>query len=218
MKVIEGDCLEVMKTLPRNSVDLILTDPPYAMPATYYTGKSAEKRWSDTSIMSAWWRLVLDTAVPLLKPNGQMLTFANGPVISIFWPPMFERFKTLQLAVWWKNKGGTGQPFQINQEYMIMGSAGEWYRHPDVTLHGVSQASPVPPAKRTHGAQKPAELLKMLAKGLCPPGGMVLDPFAGSLSTGYACDELGLDSICIEWDHAPGAPEPQKEMGLCGHA
>ena len=37
-EIIEGDCLDVMPTLGPKSVDLVLTDPPYAMPATYYQG------------------------------------------------------------------------------------------------------------------------------------------------------------------------------------
>ena len=89
-----------MRDLPRGHYDLLLTDPPYAMPATYYAspwnGKQsfkAKRRWSDTSIMSAWWRLVVERVVPLMKQNAMLAVFANGPAVAAFWPILHEATK-----------------------------------------------------------------------------------------------------------------------------
>ncbi|UYW33671.1 DNA-methyltransferase [Methylorubrum extorquens] len=53
-----------------------------------------------------------------------------------------------------------------------------------------------------HGTPKPEELLEPLLRYACPPGGRVLDPFAGSGSTGLVASRLGLDCTLIEADPA----------------
>ena len=49
-----------------------------------------------------------------------------------------------------------------------------------------------------HPTQKPLELMKRLVELTTPPGGIVLDPFAGSGTTAIACLETGRQYICIE--------------------
>lgn len=94
-----------------------------------------------------------------------------------------------------------------------------------------------------HPTVKPVDLMAYLVKLVTPPGGVVLDPFAGSGTTGMACMREGFDAVLIEreleyyqdilrrLDHVKGAdtplfsapassPEPQPEMALplCGSA
>jgi site-specific DNA-methyltransferase (adenine-specific) len=56
--------------------------------------------------------------------------------------------------------------------------------------------------KAIHPTEKPVALLTPLLSYACPPGGTVLDPFAGSGSTAVAARQLGLDTILIEADEA----------------
>jgi site-specific DNA-methyltransferase (adenine-specific) len=49
-----------------------------------------------------------------------------------------------------------------------------------------------------HPTVKPVDLMAYLCRLVCPPGGTVLDPFAGSGSTGMACMREGFDAILIE--------------------
>lgn len=53
-------------------------------------------------------------------------------------------------------------------------------------------------ARNHHPTVKPTELMRYLCRLVTPPGGTVLDPFAGSGSTGKACSIEGFDSILIE--------------------
>jgi len=66
-KIICGDCLEVMKLIPDNSVDSIVTDPPYELG---FMGKS----WDSTGIANSieLWRQCLR----VLKPGGYLLSFS----------------------------------------------------------------------------------------------------------------------------------------------
>lgn len=54
----------------------------------------------------------------------------------------------------------------------------------------------------THPTVKPTQLMQYLVRLACPPGGVVLDPFAGSGTTGVACVMEGRDAILIERDAA----------------
>lgn len=193
---IEGDCLEVMRDLPRGHFDLLIADPPYAMPATYYQGAAARKRWSDSSIMQGWWRSFLASALPVMKDSSSVCVFCNGGAVAAFWPSMYEAMRHIQLAVWDKGMLGRGYPFRIQTEFIIIGVNGDPRRWAGGAPN-VLRYPRVPLKARQHPAQKPRELLADLARQLCPDGGRVLDPFAGSFSTEAACDSLGLECTSI---------------------
>jgi site-specific DNA-methyltransferase (adenine-specific) len=65
-------------------------------------------------------------------------------------------------------------------------------------MKSVIQARPVPRARRIHYTEKPVELLDPLIRYACPPGGLVVDPFAGSGSTLDAARQSGRRAIGIE--------------------
>ena len=195
---IEGDCIKVMPTLKKGSFDLILTDPPYAMPATYYSARNASRRWSDSSIIQSWWRLFLDTALPLLTGDGVIAVFSNATALCAFYPEMYERM-TLQVAVWDKISLGMGVPLRNQMEFIIVGHVGKGYVENKGTSN-IFRHKRVQPKDRVHLAQKPTSLISELVKLFCPPSGNVLDPFAGSRVVASACLPLGMSCTTIEWD------------------
>ena len=73
-----GDCLEVLKTLPENSVDSIVTDPPYGLSAAPNSGKKSTggfmgKKWDyDVPSVEIW-----KECLRVLKPGGYLLAFAG---------------------------------------------------------------------------------------------------------------------------------------------
>lgn len=191
--------MRVMATLPRGHFDLCLTDPPYAMPATYYqASRFYQRRWSDSSIMCEWWRVVIGCVQPLLTANGQYAIFCSPSSLVAFYPALWEATKASQLVVWDKGNMGIGRPLRVQTEYVLVGSKGERYGR-DHDVRNVFRVPPVPAPRRVHPAQKPVELLRMLARQLCPPGGHVLDPFAGSFAVESACEQEGLRCTSIEW-------------------
>ena len=209
---IEGDCLEVMRDLPRGHYDLLLTDPPYAMPATFVSGwAQSKRRWSDTSIMTTWWRCVMEHVLPLLTPQAMLAVFASAHSCAALWPIIHESTQTMQLAVWDKDHPAMGSPFSLSTEFIIVGALGIAYRR-QKGFSNVLRFKKVHPSRRQHPAQKPRDLLIALAGHLCPDGGRVLDPFAGSFSTEAACDSLGLECTSIEWGEAFAMPDEQVDL------
>ena len=66
MRLFEGDCLSVLKVLPDDSVDSIVTDPPYGLS---FMGK----KWDyDVPSVEIW-----EECLRVLKPGGYLLAFAG---------------------------------------------------------------------------------------------------------------------------------------------
>ena len=68
IKLLHGDCIEQMKTLPDNSVDSIVTDPPYELG---FMGK----KWDNTGIANN--KDMWAEALRVLKPGGHLLAFSG---------------------------------------------------------------------------------------------------------------------------------------------
>jgi DNA modification methylase len=71
--------------------------------------------------------------------------------------------------------------------------------------HGDNRATtvlevPRPKASRVHPTMKPPQLIELMLRNSCPPGGLVFDPFAGSGSTMIACHRLGMRALLVELD------------------
>jgi DNA modification methylase len=69
MKLLQGDCREMMRTLPESSIDAIVTDPPYELG---FMGKG----WDKSGIANdpAMWA----EALRVLKPGGHLLAFSGS--------------------------------------------------------------------------------------------------------------------------------------------
>ena len=195
-----GDCRDVLPTLARDSVDVVLTDPPFFMPATHYQSRVHWQRsWSDTSVLGAFWSVVLDSAMPLLKRSGHLITFCNGDSYPVFYPEMYRRFDFLKCLVWDKGHVGLGRVWRNQHELVI---AGRWtdsgFNEDGVLRSDVMGYGATPSSERDHPVEKPAALLSHLIQPTCPQGGLILDPFMGSGSTLRAAKNLGLRAIGIE--------------------
>ncbi len=86
-----GDCLEVMKSIPGGSVDMILTDPPY--------GKTACKWDSVIPLKPMWGQLKR-----VIKPNGAIVLFGSEPFSSALRMSNIENYK--YDWIWDKMQGG----------------------------------------------------------------------------------------------------------------
>lgn len=89
INLMQGDCLELMKTIPDGSVDLILTDPPYGTTAC---------KWDSVIPFEPMW----EQLKRVIKPNGAIVIFGSQPFTSRLICSNIEMFK-YQL-VWRKTK------------------------------------------------------------------------------------------------------------------
>ena len=98
IKLLQGDCLELMKNIPDGSVDLVLADPPYG------TMKGIDDKHD--------WDTILDTKTMfaeisrVLRQNGKAILFSQEPYTSELIKSQTKYFEFLYKLIWEKNSSG----------------------------------------------------------------------------------------------------------------
>jgi len=203
-QIYNMDCIEGMRSLDPASIDCILTDPPFAVPASHYQSR-AKSRWknkyADFSILEFFWDAVLKEMVRVLKPTGHLFVFCNGESYPVFYVPIFEKFAHAHSLVWDKGRPGFGRGFRRQHELIIWGRNEGSYLADDGKAKGdVLKYSPISQAVREHPVEKPEALMIDLLTPTTPKGGVVLDPFCGSGTALTAAKKLNMHFIGFDLD------------------
>ena len=96
-----GDCLEIMQAMESNSVDLILTDPPYFK----VKREPWDNQWAKPDQFLAWLDQVLEQFQRILRPNGSMYLFASPQMSARVEILIGQRFNVLNSVRWYKARG-----------------------------------------------------------------------------------------------------------------
>ena len=194
-----GDCLELMKNIPDGYVDLVLTDPPYGIDFQSNFRKNKFNKIDNDSIINAEF---LDECKRVLKDTGAIYCFTRWDVYPSWIEQISKRFKVKNCIVWFKRGGGLGdlkKGYIYNHEFIIY-CAEKNHRLNGKRRNDVFEFAKDAPSTYVHPTQKPISLLKEIIERSSNEGGVVLDCFMGSGSTGVACKELGRDFIGIEYE------------------
>lgn len=216
--LIFGDCLDAMAELPDDSVDMVLTDPPYG---------TTKCKWDSIIPLEPMW----DQLKRVTKPNGAIVMTASQPFTTTLIASNMEMFK----YCWVWNKGqGTGflnakkQPLRSCEDVVVFYGSQCTYNpvmrtgfKPYKCAQGrtktqnygkqtgavtVSNGERYPltliefkgDSSKSHPTQKPVALMEYLIKTYTNKGETVLDFAMGSGTTGVACANFGRDFIGIE--------------------
>lgn len=214
------DCLEGLAAVPDNSVDLILTDPPYSSggafagdrrsrtgtkyTSTSYTGAYSLPDFSgdnmDQRAFTEFNRQVFAKCREKTKPEGVLATFIdwrNLPALSD--AVQAAGWTWRGLAIWHKPNGRPHKGRYRNEsEFIVWASNGPMPFDRGVgCLPGYYKYSNVQSKDRTHQTEKPLQLIADLLE-IVPAGAVVLDPFMGSGTTAVACLRTGRNFIGFE--------------------
>ena len=206
ISLMQGDCLKLMATIPDNSVDMVLTDPPYRVISG---GNKSARR-----------------PMGMLSANDGKIFKHNNIEFSDYLPEIYRvmavrshlylmvnllnletamscvrdaGFKIHNLLVWQKNNVTPNRWYMKNIEYVIFarkGKAKSILNPSSKTCHSFDNVS----LGRVHPTQKPVDLMQHYIKNSSEIGDVVLDPFMGSGSTGVAAKNLNRKFIGIELD------------------
>ena len=206
MKLIHGDCIEEIKTLPENCADMILIDPPYSTPTVASFGRKVTKRLSDLSIQEHYFSTLKIEIERILKHDAPIFIFCDDIYYAVL-VGLFYDWKQINLLVWDKKKIGMGKPFRKRHELIFYANRGT----PTVnkTMSHIPTILEYPLTKKFHGAEKPVGLCRQLIKEFTPANGMVIDLFMGSGSVGVAAISENRHFTGIELD--PGYFEIAKQ-------
>jgi len=207
--------LEVMESIPVESVNAVITDPPYSSGGLHrkdrtrpanekYSAKSGYSGWSgETMDQRSYYRWScewLQAAHRCLVQGGVIAAFIDWRQLPILTDAMqASDFLWRGIFVWDKGNSRPVKGGCRNQcEYVIWGTKGSKIAG-DAYLPGCIRTGIVQAKKRLHLCEKPLPLMRELIR-FAPEGGTVLDPFAGSGVTLLACEDTNRKWIGIERD------------------
>lgn len=206
-----GDALEMLEELQAASADALVTDPPYSSGGAFRGDRAMDTKTKYLSTGSGnvektqdfggdnrdqrafhfWSVLWAGAALRICKSGAPGLFFSD-------WRQLPVSTDYLQGGGWvwrgivpWAKKSARPQMgrFSAQCEYVVWGSAGPLPVERGVgCLPGFYEFSY--PSDREHITQKPVELMEAMVE-ICPAGGLVLDPFMGSGTTGVAAIRMG---------------------------
>ena len=225
VNLMKGDCLELMKSIPDGSVDMILTDPPFG---------TTKCSWDSVIPFEPMWGQLKR----IIKPSGACVLFSSQPFTTNL---IYSNMKCFKYSMVWK-KSKCGSPltakykpltkhedinvFSLHKKtlkYYPQMSEGKPYkrkftenkannmgfgikgvetdnkgtRHPTTILDYPQQWRR---QDQVHPTQKPVEIMEFLIKSFSMENETVLDFTMGSGSTGVACVNNDRHFIGIELD------------------
>ena len=219
LKLIQGNCLDVMATLPDGCVDMVLCDLPYG---------TTRNKWDSVIPFEPLWR----EYHRLVKESGAIVLTASQPFTTDLINSNRAEFR--YEWIWDKTKGGNfllakKQPLKSHENVCV------FYRHqptytPQMITRGtvrkkgggkasdnfgvvptisynneyyptsIFEASTGSRVDQHHPTQKPVELMEYMIRTYTNDGDVVLDNTMGSGTTGVACMNTGRGFIGIELD------------------
>jgi site-specific DNA-methyltransferase (adenine-specific) len=189
--ITHGDCIEVMRRMPANSVDFVLTDPPYLVNYRDRSGRSIE---NDSN--AAWLKPAMKEAYRVLKQDRVAIMFYGWTKIDLFFDAWKEAgFQPVGHIVFRKSYSSKSRFFRYQHEQAFLLAKGR----PPLPKQPLPDVMDMPySGNKLHPTQKPVPVLASLIRSFSLPGETVLDAFAGSGSTCAAAALTGRKYIGIE--------------------
>ena len=214
VKLILGDCLEVMKSMPDKSVDAVFTSPPYNMGKPKYgsmygndQGKILEYSLYDDDMpeeeYKLWQNDILRECHRIVRENGVIYYNHKPRILNGIYNNRRDLipFEIRQEIVWDTNTkiNFNGLYFVPHTERIFIIAKGDWRPQKQCVEYGDFWKIN-PDRLGIHPAMFPLALAKRAVLSATSEGMTVLDPFAGSGTTGVACVQTGRNFIGIEID------------------
>lgn len=212
-KLYEGDCLEILKYIPNDSVDLIVTDPPYDIKNTSPGGNSnfakslqnMNNQIKTKNLTTGFDITILEELVRVCK-NINMYFFCNKSQLPLYFDYFVTNKKcSFDLIKWVK----TNAPPTFNNKYLsdteyCFYARKSAYCNPGSYVDASTlYHAPINQKDKKiwgHPTIKPIQLLERIIKNSSKGDDLILDPFMGSGSTGVTCCNLKRKFIGIELD------------------
>lgn len=182
-KIINADCIDILRQLPDKCIDLVLTDPPYGLPKDSSNGRGKLKNriFNSGNIAEKW-----DVA----------------PSLDIF----AEIFRVSKEQIIW---GGNYFNMPPCRGFIVWDKCQPWDNFSKAEYAWTSFSKPAnlfrydtrSNSDKIHPTQKPLPLFQWCLQNYSKDGDLILDCFSGSGTTAVACHNLHRRFICIEKDY-----------------
>ncbi len=218
IKIIQGDCIDVMKDIGTETVDLIATDPPYNLMKDY--GNDSDKRtYSEYIDFSRQW---LTEAKRVLKPSGTLYLFMGVRYISYIYEILEQELNFIfnSWISWCYTQGiGKTKGFSPRHDDILMFTKTKKFkfnldnvRVPQKFYRSINNMRGANPGnvwefshvhycqanRQNHPTQKPEAIFERIVLASTNKGDLVLDPFCGSGTALRVCQQTDRNCIGIE--------------------
>jgi site-specific DNA-methyltransferase (adenine-specific) len=191
-----NDATEWLSQLSSESVDLVVTDPAYeSLEKHRAKGTTTRLKVSDGS-SNEWFPIFPNSRFPaffaevyrVLQPDSHFYMYCDHETFRVA-TPMAEAagFRFWKPLVWTKGSIGMGYHYRSLYEFILFFEKGKRKLH-DL---GVADVIACPRVRNGYPTEKPVGVSEVLIGQSTEPGALVVDPFAGSASTGEAALKLG---------------------------
>lgn len=182
-KIVCGDTFELIKIIPDEAVDCVLTDPPYGL------NKGGVGNDRDLTVFYR----ILPECYRVLKKDSFFITFFS----TKFLPKLFERnpFSYFWQVVLYCPEGGVHSPIGVTKFMSCFlfkkGNPKMVKRKMDAFRDTPSKMVEPDEGFIDHPTPKPKHFIREILQMTTSPRDLILDPFIGSGSTAVACKQLG---------------------------
>lgn len=211
-KLICGNCIEIIKKIPNEGIDLIITDPPYPVTLRGSAGNSGGMLQKDINKKGkVFAHNDIDCSIyapefyRILKDGSHCYVMTNHVnlihMLNTFTQVGFHFVKSL---IWDKGNKIMGQYYMSQFEYILFFRKGKGVK---INNCGTSDILSIPnkklkdsDGKNLHDTEKPVQLMQILIENSSKEKQLILDPFMGIGATGVACKNTNRNFIGIELD------------------
>ena len=218
IKLLHGDCLQLLKDIPDKSIDLVVTDPPYII-ETSGAGiyKQADKRYIREldAMKDGFSETVLDELCKKMKKINIYFFCSQKQIVPLLEYFVRQRKCNWNLLTWHKTNPvpACGNKYLTDTEFIL------FFRERGVKIHGdfkskftyyVTPLNQTDKKKFGHPTVKPITIVQNLILNSSEEKDIVLDPFMGSGTTGVACVNTRRQFIGMELDEVYFATAKQR--------
>lgn len=216
IKLLNGDCLELMQSIPDCSIDLVVSDVPYHIigggcsnNAVYIKSEPSGVIGHRTSVYAKQGKIFkhndiefsewLPSVYRVLKDNSHCYLMVNGRNLKDLQTEAEKvGFKYQNLLVWDKGNCTPNKYYMNACEFILFLRKGN---AKNINNVGTKTIISIPNVRnKSHPTEKPVDLMKILIENSSNENDTVLDPFMGSGSCGVACVNTNRNFIGMELD------------------
>ena len=213
--ILKADSRDIIKRIPDNSVDFILTDPPYNL-GQHSTGNIPLPGRTAMNNDVAEWDMIdfnpeewADEFIRILKPTGNLFIFTSYNQIGRWYNCLDHKFDTSNFMIWHKTNPApkifkAGFLNSCEMIFTCWNKKHTWNFISQAEMHNFIESSicmkPERLSNPKHPAQKPVAILRKMIKIASNENDIVFDPFMGVGSTGVAALDLNRRFIGVEID------------------
>jgi len=214
--ILRADSRNVIKRIPDNSIDFILTDPPYNL-GRHSTGNIPLPGRTPMNNDVADWDMIefnpeewADEFIRILKPTGNLFIFTSYNHLGRWYNCLDHKFDTSNFMIWHKTNPApkifkAGFLNSCEMIFTCWNKKHTWNFISQAEMHNFLESPicmrPERLANPKHPAQKPVSILKKMIEIASNKDDIIFDPFMGVGSVGVAAMELDRRFIGVEIDN-----------------